>query len=513
MKRLVRGTGIVACAVGTLLAMATAGCCATVFYDSFEPSKSGSVWNSAHEVTVSWFNPLGQTRDPMPDQNNHIRTPGVNGIRSKDNWKNVFNEKHVLVGALDSNVYLKCWIFEDNDIPWPVECAGQGWPNGFITLVNSAWIEGNSALGDCFSIGVMGQIGYENGVLRDFFDDCCIYTTTDYYQVLNGDGVPLVPRRQGWRKYTILVNGVTGSPGDVQFLIDDKLVYNGLRNVSASTLDTIVVGARWWTHETYYYDQVEYGTIETPVNCSTISDANALPDETWVSLQSKVVTGSFNYSDLPAPPPPPKPTPPGYKLGAYDVPFPGYITIEEVDRSSALWVSSSYQSIFSSDPDRTTHLPLDRVNITGIMRTNEAGMRYLEAIEISHATDPVVQPRILGAGLKSIGSPLLDGKLVKVWGRVVSILGQERPGDWRAYFTIDDGSPGGSVKCYYNNIIEQKQLPAKPVYDPVPAVKVGDYVSVVGVPGREVLVPGTTGPEKSVWIRGAGDLRILHAAP
>jgi hypothetical protein len=36
---------------------------------------------------------------------------------------------------------------------------------------------------------------------------------------------------------------------------------------------------------------------------------------------------------------------------------------------------------------------------------------------------------------------------------------------------------------------------------------------VVGVPGREVLVPGTTGPEKSVWIRGAGDLRILHAAP
>ena len=150
------------------------------------------------------------------------------------------------------------------------------------------------------------------------------------------------------------------------------------------------------------------------------------------------------------------------------------------------------------------------------MRTNQAGMRYLDAIQISHASDPVDQPRILGTILRSLGSAALDGKLVKVWGKVVNVpeltpptvKGQERPGDWRRYFVIDDGSPGGPVKCYYSNIIVPK-----PGIDPVPAVTNGDFVSVVGVAGREVMVPGTTGPEKSVWIRGAGDLGILRAAP
>jgi len=84
------------------------------------------------------------------------------------------------------------------------------------------------------------------------------------------------------------------------------------------------------------------------------------------------------------------------------------------------------------------------------------------------------------------------------------VRGQERKGDWRRYFLIDDGSPGGPVKCYYDNIISG--------IDPVPEVNYGDYVSVVGVAGREVMVPGTTGPEKSVWIRGAGDLRT-HPRP
>jgi len=498
MRGLVEGTAIAACAAGALLAMATGGCCATLFYESFEPPVDTSQWVKG---PASWTSDSHDSLSLLDKP----RTPGVKGVRSHPNWRDAWNSQHPLGASYGSNVYLKCWIWEDNDITWPPTVANEQWPNGYITLLNSAWLVNPNAAGaDAFSIGVMGEIGRVNEEIKDFYDNCCIYTTTDYYQVLNGDGVPLVPRRQGWRKYTILVNGFTGNPGDVQFLIDDKVVYDGLRKAGA-TFDTIVLGARWWTAESYYYDQVEFGTIQTPVNCGTISEANALPDETWVTLQSKVVAGCFGYSDLPFSPP------------YYDKPPPGYVTIEEGDRSSALWVSSSYQA--SIDPG--TNLA-ERINVKGIMRTNEAGMRYLDAIEITRvASDPVSQPRVLGTTLRSVGSPLLDGKQVKVWGKVVNvpgktpttIYGQEREGDWRRYFMIDDGSPGGPVKCYYSNIIVPK-----PGIDPNPAVKNGDYVSVVGVAGREVLVPGSSdpslaSPERSVWIRGAGDLRILLAAP
>ena len=497
MRELVKATGRAACAVGALLAMATVGYCATLFYDSFEPPGNTSQWVIG---PAGWKQSAAQNSLALLDK---PRTPGVNGVRSWTTWRGTWNSQHPLGASYGSNVYLKCWIWEDSDKPWP-PTNSEFWPNGYITLLNSAWLVNPSAAGaDACSIGVMGEIGRLNLANRDFYDDCCVYTTTDYYQVLNGDGVPLVSRRQGWRKYTILVNGFTGNPGDVQFFIDDKLVYNGLRKAGAA-FDTIVLGARWWTYVTYYYDQVEFGTIQTPVNCTTIPEANALPDETWVSLESKIVSGCFGYSDLP------------YSPNGYDKPAPGYVTIEEGDRSGALWVSTSYPA--SIDPG--TNLA-ERINVKGIMRTNEAGMRFLDAIEITNASDPVGQPRVLGTTLRSVGSPLLDGEQVKVWGKVVNvpgktpetIYGQERPGDWRRYFMIDDGSPGGPVKCYYSNITV-----AKPGIDPNPAVKNGDYVSVVGVAGREVLVPGSpdsslNSPQKSVWIRGAGDLKILRAAP
>jgi hypothetical protein len=496
IRGLLKGTAIVACAVSVLLATAIGGCCETLFYDSFEPPTNQGLWTLG---PAGWSGAQGH--DTLTNQNNHIRTPGVNGARSQANYRSTWNSQHALGASYGSNVYLKCWIFEDDDIPWPYPLlpghTDEEWPDGYITLLNSAWLADPGAAGaDAFSIGVMGEIGRVNGRFRAFFDDCSIYTTADDYVPLDGNGAPLVPRRQGWRKYTILVNGFTGNPGDVQFLIDDKVVYDGLRKEGAA-FDTIVLGAKWWTYETYYYDQVEFGTIETAVPCITISEAKALPDETWVSLQSKVVAGCFSYSDLP-------PTPP-----AYDRPSPGYLAIEEDDRSSALWVSSSYQASVSSESNLA-----ERVSVRGIMRTNEAGMRYLDAIEITRASDPESQPRVLGTTLRNLGSSLLDGRLVKVWGKVVNapgydpptVMGQERPGDWRRYFMIDDGSPGGPVKCYYANIVV-----AKPGIVPSPAVANGNYVSVVGVAGREVLKPGVTGPEKSVWIRGAGDLKVLAA--
>ena len=78
--------------------------------------------------------------------------------------------------------------------------------------------------------------------------------------------------------------------------------------------------------------------------------------------------------------------------------------------------------------------------------------------------------------------------------------GQERAADWRRFILIDDGSPT-PLKIYYDNIISG--------IDPNPTVTAGDYVSVIGVAGKEVLVPGTTSAEKSVWVRGTGDLVII----
>ena len=481
MSRSLNMVLVAVCAVSAVLATSVAGTCATIFIDGFEPQINGNLW-----VIGPWEGLQG--KHVLEGDNNHLRTPGMNSAFDIQNYRYTYNSQHAFPIPYANNVYLKCWVFEDNNSPWPYPLVfphtDEEWPNLQIALLDTT-----SPGAEVFMIGVMGEIGRTYGKIRAFFDHCCVYTTTDTYQVLDGQyDRQHVPRRQGWRKYTILVNGYTGNAGDVQFLIDDRLVYSGHRASppwgGGAPIDTIVLGSKWWTFEHYWFDHVSFGTIDTPVVCSLISEANALPDDTWVSLTGKVVMGCFTKS-----------------------PFPGYLAIEEDNRSGSLWVSTSYvANVWPATNDA------ERVNVVkGIMRTNEAGMRYLDAIQMSQAATSADQPRVLGTILRSLGSPALDGKLVKVWGKVVyvpgsnppTVRGQERKGDWRRYFLIDDGSPGGPVKCYYDNIISG--------IDPVPEVNYGDYVSVVGVAGREVMVPGTTGPERGVWIRGAGDLRILRA--
>lgn len=469
------------CAIAVLLT-ATSAMCVTIFQDSFEPSINWQLWKKGPS---GWGGIQGH--EDLKGDDSHLRTPGINSAREWVNYRVTYNSQCMLPIPFDNNVYLKCWMFEDNDIPWPVPPPpyDEQWPNGYITLLDTT-----SPGAEALMIGVMGEIGRLNNKNRAFFDNCCVYTSTDGYQVLNGQsGKPLVPRRQGWRKYTIIIRDYTGNPGDVQFYIDDKLVFNGRRATlpwgGGAPVDTIVLGSKWWTYETYWFDHVDFGMLETPVECASIAEALAQADDVWVTLTGKVVVGCFTKN-----------------------PFPGYLVIEEDDRSAGLWVSTSY--VASVWP--TTNQG-ERINVTGIMRTNEAGMRYLDAIQITQAASSADQPRALGTILRNLNDPALSGKLVKVWGRVVNIpgsspptvRGQERRGDWRRYFLITDGSTSAPVKCYYDNIISG--------IDPVPAVKAGDYVSVVGTAGREVLVPGTTSPECSVWIRGTGDLRILRAAP
>lgn len=468
------------CALATAV-LACAAASGPFFFDSFEPSIDGTLWQIG---PPSWQGSPSQGQEELKGDDNHLRTPGINCARAWVNYRISYNSQHNLPISFDENVYLKCWIFEDDDISYPPPWLPEEWPNGYMTLVDTY------VVGDFFRIGVMGEVGRATTNYQ-WFDNCAVETAADGPQVLNGQfGKPLVPRRQGWRKYTILLYPYTGNAGDVRFYIDDKPVYSGHRQPnpavpgSGAPVDNIILGHIWWTKETYWYDQVDFGTIDPVVLCGSIAEAKQQPDGAWIRLASRVVSGRFTKT-----------------------PFPGYFAIEEDDSSNALWVSSSYEAAISAN----TH-EAERVDITGIMATNGAGMRYLDAIEVTRVQQYYPQPKIIGCSGKNLTTSDTDGKLVKVWGQVInvpgsnppSVKGQERRGDWRRYFLITDGSPGDPIKIYYDNIISG--------INPVPDVSNGDYVSVVGVAGTEALLIG--GPaEKSVWVRKAGDLRILRDVP
>lgn len=102
---------VIALAVGAAFAQQTDP---TIFHDNFEPTISGSVWSLG---PLGWGGPDGWSR--LTDQSNHIRTPGVNGAREWATYRTPNNSMHLLPAPYNGNVYLKCWIFEDNDIPWP----------------------------------------------------------------------------------------------------------------------------------------------------------------------------------------------------------------------------------------------------------------------------------------------------------------------------------------------------------------------------------------------------------
>lgn len=455
---------------------------APILRDGFEPSIDHTLWLKGPS---DWAGVQGH--EELKGDDSHLRTPGTNAAREWVNFRVSYNSQRVLSAAYDGGVYLKCWIFEDNDISFPGYYS-EFLPNGYMTLLDTTTVN------DFFRVGVMGEYG-RGKTTRVWFENCAVETSTDGPKPLDGAmGRPLVPRRQGWRKFTVLLHPYTGMAGDAQFFIDDKLVFNGKRASSpfggGAPVDKIILGSKWWSNETYWYDHIDFGFVETPVSCGSIAEARALPDCTWVELTQKVVVGRFTKS-----------------------PFSGCFAIGESDPSNrggvaGLWVSSSYEAAIAA----ATHEG-EKVNITGIMYTNEAGGRYLDAIQVTRAQNLASQPPIAGTNLRGLRSSRLDGVLAKVWGKVVdvpgsnpaTVKGQERRGDWRRYFLIDDGSPNAPVKCYYDNIISGT--------DPVPVVRNGDYVSVVGVVGTEVLVPGTTGPETSIWIRKAGDLAILRAAP
>lgn len=460
--------------ISTLVVLSSSAYCAPIFRDGFEPGISSANWVIG---PLSWAG--SQNHEELKGADNHVRTPGINSAREWVNYHVTYNSMHALPTTYSENVYLKVWMFEDNDMAFPGywDPPAEYQANGFITLLDTTMVN------DYFRVGAMGQWG-RNLSTRVWWQNCAIETATNGAKVLDGklDGTvtkPLVPRRQGWRKYSILIRPYTGNAGDVQFYIDDKLVYNGKRSAApggAAPVDTIILGSPWWTNETYWYDDVDFGTVEAPVDCATIAEAKSKLDGTWVTLAPMVAVGSYTKS-----------------------PFPGYFAVEESDRSAALWVSSSYQALISANTNEG-----EKVSIRGIMYTNTAGERYLDAIQVTQAQTVAAQPKAIGTSVANlVFDDSLDGMLVKIWGKVTG-RGQERTGDWRRYITINDGS-GKTTKCYYDLISDTST-------NPVPNVKNGDYISVVGVAQKEILVSGMA-VEKNLWIRKAGDLVMLKVAP
>lgn len=440
-------------ALAALFCAVSSGAQTVVFSDGFDPSINGNLWLSGpwRDLQNPPYFPGGH---PFDGSDDHLHsTP--NAGKQQVNYRVAYNMVHNLSSAYVGGVYLRGWVFEDNDIvPNP---NGELEPNGFITLSNSNLMALPAPPGDdWYRIGVRGRYATITRPQWGFY--LFVATKTDGPVLLTN-----WPRRQGWRKYTIEVYPYTGLAGDVQFYADDTLVYSGRRDPE-SFVDRIILGADIWTYETYWYDDIEFGYILPPTACATLAAAKLQPDGAWVEVTDKVVVGRYTKS-----------------------PFAGWVAVEEPNRSAGLWVASSKEVN-----------PGDRVSVRGRMASNSAGQRYLDAAEMSVLVSGGAPPGPLAANGRSLlAAPDLSGMCVKLWGRVTG-RGQERRGDWRRYLIVDCPGLGVPLRAYYDNISSG--------VNPVPNPSNGDFVMLIGCVGDEVI---ETQNVRSLWIRGAGDLTIL----
>lgn len=441
-------------ALAATLAMCASALAQTVqFSDGFDPSINSSIWLLGPWRDLQNPDPWGGHH--LEGANNHIRSPG-NAAMTPRNYRVAYNAVHPLVPQLE-NVYLRGWIFEDNEASeYPMYNPPEQTPNAFITIANTDAVQYGVSNEDWYRIGVKGHV---SNILWSM--NLAVETRRDGSVLLAG-----WPRRQGWRKYAIEVFPFTGNYGDVKFYVDDTLVYNG-RRITDSYVDRIIVGTYYWTYTYYWYDDIEFGVISTPTACPTLAAAKEKADGQWVSVTGQVVTGRFTKS-----------------------PFAGWAAIEETDRSSGLWVSTSKELSLG-----------DRVTIRGRMATSPAGFRYLDAAEISAVSGPELEP--LGMNGRAFAArPNTDGLVIRLWGKIIG-RGQEQTGDWRRYLLLSVPGLSDPVRVYWDLISNGDPQNPVPVPNPVDN---RSMVSVRGVAGREVIGGQIW---NTLWIRKAGDL-VIH---
>lgn len=237
-----------------VLAAAGASSAQVLFSDSFEAPTNMSNW-------IGWDPDKGATCTgcgpfKLFTSDNHV-VSGTQAARQEQAQPWWYGSMYDFYNYLpqDKVLRLSGWQFEDYNKKVPFTPGQPGYQNhdqvqGWLGLLNQ---DGTEA----FLIGVHAHWASPAPVL-DWWGRISWYTTTDGWHTTT------LPRRQGWRKYEIVVHPYTGHPGDVEFFVDGAKVADGRRSLggpgcSGIPLDRIGIGSNPnWVFEDYISNSYEF---------------------------------------------------------------------------------------------------------------------------------------------------------------------------------------------------------------------------------------------------------------
>lgn len=258
----------------------------------------------------------------------------------------------------------------------------------------------------------LGAIGRNKRAVDSQWKDNIYFsvnTSREGVKILSGPAASPVPvrREPGWRKWTVRVKPYTGLKGDVEFYVDSRLVYQGLRATGpggAVPIDIIGLGSLTWTGEWYWYDDCEFDYWPSPVPVSGVAEALDYADGEWVRMDN--------------------------------------VSVAEC-RPDTITVSDGAGGSIDVHPARF-EAPDDIMNVTGRLATSPLGARYLESLVI----EPVTSASVADVSSISEARALPDGTRVRIPERIVTAsLGATR------FVQEDDRSCGLKVRNIYEPAI------------------------------------------------------------
>lgn len=382
-----------------LFAIVAAGACgaAPIVWESFEPRLMSPPW-----YKYPYSGHLLETDE------RHVHS-GEHSALAQPNWRYSYTAYRQLPAAYDGDVHWSVWVLDDavispgmpaapDDPLWTEEHV----PHALIRLEDSGGLE----------FLHLGVIGRNKRVIDPQWKDNIFFsvnTAREGVKILSGPAVSPVPvrREPGWRKWTIRVKPYTGLKGDVEFYVDGRLVYRGLRATGptgAVAVDVAGLGALPWTREWYWYDDCEFDYWRSPYEVSGVAEALSYPDGEWVRMSNVSVIDCF----------------------------PDTITVADGSGGAIDVHPARFEA------------PDDILNITGRLATAPSGPRYIDSIVI----EPITSASVVDVSSISEARALPDGTRVRIPERIVTAsLGPVR------FIQEDDRSCGLKIRNIYEPLI------------------------------------------------------------
>lgn len=358
----------------------------------------------------------------------HFRSPTRAG-RAERNYKACYYSQYDLPENFESGLYASVWVFEDNE---------HNKPNMGIELRDAFGSE--AAILGIITPDVPG-VNPENPNNYQNPNFTAVYKSLFGTDTFNID--PNIKRRQGWRQYTIRINGASNSPGDIQFFIDNQKVAEAARYIPFG-FNQMRVGSGLYSYTFYWYDDI---LVDTWTDVDSIADAITKEPGTSIQIPGSVVTAWM---------PPVK----GPK------PSPEYNSFVNEPRGQ-FWVQDPNQpGVGLKILSATAVNPGDEVRALGQI-TEKNGQRVLEAatVEIVSTNNPDPAPALfIQNRIADTGAGLKPAVLVETSGKLM-VKGT-------GYIVIDDGS----------NLRTAEGATGLKVYTTAgDSYQIGDFLTVKGV--------------------------------